>query len=68
MGKQYDHLSVEERALIQAQLSMRSTLRALARSVHCAPSTISRELKGHGWHGASPVTAAYTAAATMAAM
>ena len=66
MGNQYRHLSVEERALIQAHLSMRSTLRAIARSVLRAPSTISRELKRGGWHGAQPITPAMVAAAKAA--
>ena len=56
MGKKYDHLSVEERALIQAKLECRCSVRAIARSLHRSPSTISRELKRCSWqgHGSSP--------------
>lgn len=56
MGKKYDHLSVEERALIQAKLECRCSVRAIARTLHRSPSTISRELKRCGWqgHGTSP--------------
>ena len=53
MGKNYQHLSVEERALIQCKLEQGCKLRALARSLQRAPSTISRELKRCGWRGAS---------------
>ncbi len=53
MGKNYDHLSVEERALIQCKLELGFKLRAIARSLQRAPSTISRELKRCGWRGAS---------------
>ena len=53
MGKNYQHLSVEERALIQCKLEQGCKLRAIARSVQRAPSTISRELKRCGWRGAS---------------
>ena len=49
MGKRYEHLSIEERALIQAKLETGCTLRAIARSVQRSPSTISRELKRSGW-------------------
>ena len=53
MGKNYQHLSVEERALIQCKLEQGCKLRAIARSLQRAPSTISRELKRCGWRGAS---------------
>jgi IS30 family transposase len=53
MGKNYEHLSVEERALIQSKLELGCKLRAIARSLQRAPSTISRELKRCGWQGAS---------------
>jgi IS30 family transposase len=53
MGKNYEHLSVEERALIQSKLELGCKLRAIARSLQRAPSTISRELKRCGWRGAS---------------
>ena len=51
MGKKYDHLSVEERALIQTKLECRCSVRAIARSLLRSPSTISRELKRCGWPG-----------------
>jgi transposase, IS30 family len=53
MGKKYEHLSVEERALIQCKLELGCKLRAIARSLQRAPSTISRELRRCGWRGAS---------------
>ena len=58
MEKKYEHLSIEERALIQAKLETGCTLRAIARSVQRSPSTISREIKRNGWRRpetASPV-------------
>jgi IS30 family transposase len=51
MSKNYEHLKVEERALIQAMLELDSSVRAIARSLDRAPSTISRELKRCGWFG-----------------
>jgi len=49
MGTTYEHLSCEERTMIQLSLERGSTLRAIARSVLRAPSSISRELKRNGW-------------------
>lgn len=49
MGKNYKQLSCEERTMIQYRLEQGSTLRAIARSVERAPSTINRELKRNGW-------------------
>lgn len=37
MGKNYEHLSVEERALIQCKLELGCKLRAIARSLQRAP-------------------------------
>ena len=51
MPKNYEHLKVEERALIQAMLELGSSVRAIARSLERAPSTVSRELKRCGWFG-----------------
>ena len=51
MGKKYDHLSVKERALIQAKLECRCSVRAITLSLHRSPSTVSRELKRCGWQG-----------------
>ena len=55
MGKNYEHLSIEERALIQAKLETGCKLRAIARSLQRSPSTISRELKRCGWQSHNPV-------------
>src|SRR3954454_5791117 len=49
MGTNYQHLSCEERTMIQLSLEQGCTLRAIARSVQRAPSSISRELKRNGW-------------------
>jgi len=45
----YKHLSCEERTMIQLSLEQGCRLRAIARSLHRAPSSISRELKRNGW-------------------
>jgi transposase-like protein len=50
MGTNYKHLSCEERTMIQLSLEQGCTLRAIARSVQRAPSSINRELKRNGWH------------------
>jgi len=55
MGTNYEHLSCEERTMIQWSLEQGCTLRAMARSVQRAPSSISRELKRNGW--SNPATA-----------
>jgi transposase, IS30 family len=55
MGKNYGHLSIEERALIQAKLEMGCGVRAIADSLERAPSTISRELKRCGWQALASV-------------
>ena len=54
MEKKYEHLSIEERALIQAKLETGCTLRAIARGVQRSPSTISREIKRNGWRRPAP--------------
>lgn len=41
----YKHLSCEERTMIQLSLEQGCKLRAIARSLHRAPSSISRELR-----------------------
>jgi len=72
MGKKYEHLSIEERTMIQLSLEQGCTLRAIARSVQRSPSSISRELKRNGWsnpataprkRGRPPVAGGYRAAA-----
>ena len=55
MGTNYQHLSCEERTMIQLGLEQGCTLRAIARSVQRAPSSISRELNRNGWN--NPATA-----------
>ena len=49
MGTNYEHLSNEERTRIQLSLEQGCTLRAIARSVQRATSSISRELRRNGW-------------------
>ncbi len=44
MGTNYEHLSAEERATIMLMRGEGCSLRAMARRLHRAPSTISREL------------------------
>ena len=70
MGTNYKHLSCEERTMIQLSLEQGCTLRAIARSVQRAPSSISRELKRNGWinlataprkRGRPPVAGGYRA-------
>jgi IS30 family transposase len=72
MGKKYEHLSIEERTMIQLGLEQRCTLRAIARSVQRSPSTVTRELARNGWtcsearptkRGRPPVAGGYRAAA-----
>ncbi|MBK8132291.1 MAG: IS30 family transposase [Gammaproteobacteria bacterium] len=55
MGTNYKHLSCEERAMIQLHLEQGCTLRAIARSVQRAPSSISRELRRNGWSNPATV-------------
>lgn len=49
MGKNYEHLSCEERVMIQLRLEQGCTLRAIAHSIDRVPSTVSRELQRNGW-------------------
>ena len=49
MEKNYKHLSLEERTMIQTQLSMGFKPSAIARELGRPSSTISRELKRNGW-------------------
>ena len=57
----YEHLNLEERALIQAHLKLGLSVRAIALELRRAPSTISRELKRCGWRGPDVVTPAWPA-------
>jgi IS30 family transposase len=54
MTTNYQHLSIDERAHIQFLLERGFTVRAIARTVNRAPSTIGRELARNGW--ARPVS------------
>ena len=49
MEKRYVHRGMEERAVIQANLKIGLSLRAIGRELGRAPSTINRELKRCGW-------------------
>jgi transposase, IS30 family len=49
MGKVYEHLSLEERCLIQTQLSMSFSPAAIAAGLKRARSTVTREMKRNGW-------------------
>ncbi len=49
MGKNYDQLSIEERAMIQTQLDMGVKPAAIAKSINRSASTLSRELRRNGW-------------------
>ena len=50
MGKIYEQLSLEERAMIQTQLEMGYKAAAIATSLNRSPSTICRELRRNGWN------------------
>jgi IS30 family transposase len=49
MGKQYKQLSLEERTMIQTQLSMGFKPGQIARELGRSASTLGRELRRHGW-------------------
>ncbi|HEX5339069.1 MAG TPA: IS30 family transposase [Gallionella sp.] len=49
MGKKYNQLNLEERTLIQTQLSMGIKPGRIAQELGRSASTLSRELKRHGW-------------------
>jgi IS30 family transposase len=49
MVQNYQHLGLDERIHIQFLLERSFTVRAIARSLNRAPSTISRELGRNGW-------------------
>ena len=61
MEKSYGHMGMEERAVIQANLKLGLSLRAIGRELGRAPSTISRELKRCGWRGPDVATPAWPA-------
>ena len=39
------HLTLEERVIIQTRRREKKSLRAIAREIHCSPSTVANELK-----------------------
>ena len=45
MRKQYNHLSIEERAVIMTELERKSSIRKISSLLGRSPSTISREIK-----------------------
>ncbi len=49
MGKQYEQLGAEERGVIMAMTLQGCKARAIARALHRAPSTVTRELRRNGW-------------------
>ena len=57
MGTNYDQLSAEERATLMVMKAQGCKLRAIARSLQRAPSTISRELSRNGTEAATPYNA-----------
>ncbi len=71
MGKIYEQLSIEERAMIQTQLEMGYRPAEIATSLNRSPSTICRELRRNGWNrpvrprvrGRPPVAGGYRAEA-----
>jgi IS30 family transposase len=46
--KAYEHLSAEERNMIHRQTNVRLSVRAIARTLNRAPSTIAREVRRNG--------------------
>ncbi|TQV61569.1 MAG: helix-turn-helix domain-containing protein, partial [Halothiobacillaceae bacterium] len=49
MGKKYTQLSLEERTMIQTQLSMGFKPSQIAQTLGRSASTLTRELKRNGW-------------------
>ena len=61
MTKHFEQLSAEERATIMVMAQEGQSLRAMARTLHRAPSTISREWRRHAAPTAAPGTRGYDA-------
>ena len=59
MGTHYEQLSAEERATIMVMAREGQSLRAMARTLHRAPSTISREWRRHAGPTAAPGSSGY---------
>jgi IS30 family transposase len=49
MGRDYSHLNLEERTVIQTQLGLGIVPSAIARGLGRSPSTVVRELRRNGW-------------------
>ena len=56
MGSKYKQISLEERALIQTQLSMGWSPAAIAAGLQRARSTVHRELRRNGWQPSAKVS------------
>src|ERR1700761_179067 len=56
MGSHYKHLCMEERALIQTQLSMGWRPAAVAAGLQRSRSTVVRELRRNGWRSSLEVS------------
>ncbi len=61
MTKHFEQLSAEERATIMVMAQEGQSLRAMARTLHRAPSTISREWRRHAGPTAAPGRSGYDA-------
>ncbi len=61
MTKYFEQLSAEERVTIRVMAQKGQSLRAMARTLHRAPSTISREWHWHAGPAATPGTSGYDA-------
>lgn len=61
MGKQYSHLSSEERAVLQIEISSGASIRSIAGRFSRSPSTLSRELgrQATSEYAASPAAQLY---------
>ena len=47
MAKNYKHLSLEERVLIEDRLNFQKSIRSIAKELGKSPSTILREIRNH---------------------
>ncbi len=61
MSKHFEQLTAEERATMMVMAEEGKSLRAMARTLHRAPSMISREWRRHGLPGDAPGTRGYDA-------
>ncbi len=51
MGRNYKHLTIEERTMLQTRLAMGEKSAAIAVGLNRSPATLSRELRRNGWTG-----------------